>query len=436
MEFPAHVSASWNPWTRRMLRHFGSAVLRLANPFFCCRWFGTVYSLGDGQFRESILKIAALIAAGGSGTRFGGYPPKQFKDLRGCPVLLRTLKLLSSNRRISECVAVVSSEFRERVQNEYGSQVSVAVNTAEAGSSRTRSILNGLNALEGHGISHVLIHDGARPFASPDLIDRLIDALEHNDGAAPAFAVTDALWSSDGRHPKKSVSKAGLFRVQTPQAFAFSAILQAYRNFEGDAEDDIAVAMAARLQIKLIEGEKGNFKITTREDFERAKMILKPEVEVRTGQGFDIHRFAPGSHVTLCGLKIPFQMGLDGHSDADVAMHAITDALYGSVAEGDIGTWFPPEDARWKNADSGIFLKHALQRVEKKGYMITSIDCTIVCEHPKISPHSEGMRRNLASLLSLDASNISVKATTSERLGFIGREEGIAAIALATIIKK
>ncbi len=330
----------------------------------------------------------------------------------------------------------VTREFSKRVEIEYGRKVPVAVATADAGISRTRSVSNGLHAMKDRGISHVLIHDAARPFVSNGLIDRLIDALKSSDGAAPAIPVTDALWRSDSGHPAFPVEKTDLFRVQTPQAFAYPAILHAYNRFVGDANDDIAVAVAAGLQVKLVEGEEANFKITTQEDLERARLTLKPELEIRTGQGFDIHRFCPGTHVVLCGMSIPFRFGLDGHSDADVAMHAITDALYGSVGDGDIGTWFPPEDLNWKDAKSCIFLTHALQRVKTNGYEISSIDCTIVCEHPKISPHSQAMRDSIARLLNLNACRVSIKATTAERLGCIGREEGIAAMALATIIKK
>ncbi|WP_372605597.1 2-C-methyl-D-erythritol 2,4-cyclodiphosphate synthase, partial [Actibacterium sp.] len=282
----------------------------------------------------------------------------------------------------------------------------------------------------------VLIHDGARPLVSAALIDRVIVALETHPGAAPALPVTDALWrGADGAvaapHPRD-----GLFRAQTPQGFHLDAIRAAHAAHPGGAADDVEVALAAGLDVMIVEGDEDNLKITHPGDFARAARILKDRpMDIRTGNGFDVHRFGAGDHVVLCGVRVPHGRGLQGHSDADVGMHALTDAIYGALARGDIGQHFPPSDPQWKGAESHIFLRHAAQMAVDEGFTITHCDVTLICEQPKIGPHAQTMRGALADIIGIDAGRISVKATTSERLGFTGREEGIAALATATLVK-
>jgi len=236
------------------------------------------------------------------------------------------------------------------------------------------------------------------------------------------------------------VSRAELWRAQTPQGFDFAAILAAHRSHGGAAADDVEVARAAGMAVRLVPGDEGNFKITTAADLERARALTEGAMDIRTdirtGNGFDVHRFGPGDHVTLCGIRVPFEQGLVGHSDADVGMHAITDAIFGALAEGDIGQWFPPSEERWKGASSDIFLMKAMERATLRGFAVGHLDCTLVCEMPKIGPHAAAMRGALARITGLEADRISVKATTSERLGFTGRGEGIAAIATATLVKR
>ncbi len=247
--------------------------------------------------------------------------------------------------------------------------------------------------------------------------------------------MTDALWHGtdgtvSGTHPRD-----GLFRAQTPQGFHFKKILAAHANFRGNAADDVEVARAAGIHVKITQGNEANLKITTPADFERAENILRGPMDIRLGNGFDVHAFEHGDHVTLCGVSIPHDKALKGHSDADVGMHAVTDAIYGALAEGDIGRHFPPSEMEWKDADSAIFLKHAIDLASSKGYAISNIDCTLICERPKIGPHATVMMARMAEIMGLRADQISVKATTSERLGFTGREEGIASIATATLVK-
>jgi len=303
------------------------------------------------------------------------------------------------------------------------------------GADRAESVLAGLDALAGTGTTHVLIHDVARPGVPADLIDRVIDALANKAGAAPALTVTDALWKGDDGLVTGTVDRSGLFRAQTPQGFDLGAIIAAHRAHPGGAADDVEVARAAGLDVAIVEGDEANLKITYPQDFVRAARILEnTQMDIRLGNGFDVHKFGPGDAVTLCGVTVPFDKGLVGHSDADVGMHAVTDAIYGALADGDIGTHFPPSDPQWKGAASHIFLEHAVALAKSRGFTITNADCTLICEMPKIGPHAEAMRAAMAGIMGMEPERISVKATTSEQLGFTGRGEGIAALATATLV--
>ena len=379
------------------------------------------------------LNIAAVIVAAGRGTRIGGSPPKQYRSVGRVPILALSINRLVRHPQVSNLIAVIAEEDRPLFDRLVEPALDREVNVAVGGSSRSQSVLHGLQALDPDEVTHVLIHDGARPFVPVDLVGRIIDALVSVEGAIPVLPVADALWSGCGGLLERPLAQGQLYRAQTPQGFAFPRILEAHLASGGNARDDAEVAVGAGMEVKHITGDSGNFKITGADDLKRAESRVVANT-MRTGQGFDLHRFCDGGYVTLCGHSIPFERGLDGHSDADVPMHAIADALYGSVAEGDIGRWFPPTEARWKNADSSVFLEHAAGRVAHRGYAISSIDCTIICERPRIAPHAEKMRQNIARCLGIGIEQVSIKATTSERIGAIGRQEGIAALAVATIV--
>ena len=302
--------------------------------------------------------------------------------------------------------------------------------------SRDASVRNGLLALAGSGVSRVLIHDAARPLVPRAVIDRVLAALEMTPGAAPALPVTDALWQGVAGQVTGAADRSGLWRAQTPQGFQFDAILAAHLSHSGQAADDVEVARAAGLAVTIVEGDEDNLKLTWPGDFARAEAILRGrQMDVRVGNGFDVHAFCDGDQVWLCGVSVPHGRGLLGHSDADVGMHALTDAIYGALAEGDIGRHFPPSDPHWKGAASAIFLRHAMELVTTRGYTLSNADVTLICERPKIGPHAGAMRKALSAIMGIDMDRISVKATTSERLGFTGREEGIAAMATATLVR-
>jgi 2-C-methyl-D-erythritol 4-phosphate cytidylyltransferase/2-C-methyl-D-erythritol 2,4-cyclodiphosphate synthase len=269
------------------------------------------------------------------------------------------------------------------------------------------------------------------------MITDVIVALETHDGAAPALPVVDALWTGKDGVVTGAADRSGLFRAQTPQGFQYSAILAAHAAYTGAAADDVEVARAAGLDVAIVAGDPRAMKITNPTDLARVEHMMKQGttyVDIRLGNGYDVHKFGPGTHVTLCGLEIAHDHGLVGHSDADVGMHAVTDAIYGALARGDIGQHFPPSDPQWKGAASDIFLRHAVALASEMGFTISNVDCTLVCEFPKIGPHAQAMREKMSKIMGLDADRISVKATTSERLGFTGRGEGIASIATATLV--
>jgi 2-C-methyl-D-erythritol 4-phosphate cytidylyltransferase/2-C-methyl-D-erythritol 2,4-cyclodiphosphate synthase len=271
---------------------------------------------------------------------------------------------------------------------------------------------------------------------SAAVINRVRGALEASPAAAPALAVTDALWTGTQGLVSGTRDRTGLYRAQTPQGFHYDAILAAHRAHPGGAADDVEVARAAGLAVTIVEGDENNLKLTFPGDFDRAAAIMKGRgMDLRLGNGFDVHAFCEGDHVWLCGVKVPHGKGLLGHSDADVGMHALTDAIYGALAMGDIGRHFPPSDPQWKGAESHIFLRHAAELARSHGYAIANCDVTLICERPKIGPHAEAMRAALAEIMGVEVGRVSVKATTSEQLGFTGREEGIAAIATAALMK-
>ena len=370
------------------------------------------------------MTTAAIIVAAGRGLRAGGGIPKQWQMLAGRPVVTHALDAFAGMLRL----LVIHPDDRARAEG-------LGAELVEGGTSRTESVRNALEALAGRGVSRVLIHDGARPLVSVALIDRVLAALDRQPGAAPALPVTDALWTGSDDLVTGSRDRDGLFRAQTPQGFHFDAILTAHRTFAGEAADDVAVARAYGLKVAIVAGDEANLKLTYPGDFARAEAILKGQsMEVRSGNGFDVHAFCPGDHVWLCGVRVPHGKGLLGHSDADVGMHALTDAIYGALAEGDIGQHFPPSDPQWKGVASRIFLSHAAGRIAARGLRLANADVTLICERPKIGPHALAMRAALAEVLAVDLDRVSVKATTSERLGFTGREEGIAAMATATLV--
>lgn len=377
--------------------------------------------------KEGAMQTAVIIVAAGRGSRMGGEVPKQWQMLAGKPVLAHTLAAFRGMR----VVLVIHPDDRDRALA-LGSDAALV----DGGATRDASVHAGLMALEGTGTEAVLIHDGARPLVSRALIDRLVAALAAHDGAAPALPVTDALWRGKAGFVAGTVDRAGLWRAQTPQAFRFAPILAAHRAHPGGAADDVEVARAAGLDVAIVEGEETNLKLTYPGDFARAEAILKGQsMDVRLGNGYDVHAFCEGDHVWLCGVKVPHGKGLLGHSDADVGMHALTDAIYGALAEGDIGRHFPPSDPQWKGVASHVFLAHAIALARSRGFDLGNCDVTLVCERPKIGPHALAMQEELARIMGVDAGRVSVKATTSERLGFTGREEGIAALATAVLVK-
>ncbi len=388
------------------------------------------------------MQTAGLIVAAGRGTRLGTDLPKQYQQLGGRTVLARTLEAFVGHPRIGAVLTVIHPDDRdlyaEAVATVPGSAILLPPVTGEA--TRAGSVRRGLEALAAHRPERVLIHDAARPFVTGAVIEAVVAALDGAAAACPALPVVDALWRATGGRAEAPVPRGDLWRAQTPQGFRFDAILAAHRDHDGAAADDVEVARAAGLEVRLVPGDECNFKITTAADLERARQLTEEPQgmvsDIRTGNGFDVHRFGPGDHVMLCGVRVPFEQALVGHSDADVGLHAITDAIFGALAEGDIGQWFPPSEARWKGASSDIFLIKAMERATARGFTVGHIDCTLICEMPKIGPHAAAMRGAIARITGVEPDRISVKATTSERLGFTGRGEGIAAIATATLVKR
>ncbi len=376
------------------------------------------------------MTTAAIIVAAGRGTRAGGDLPKQWQILKGRPVLAHTIAALAPHVDLT-CVVLHSDDQPLWEAARVGADV-----VTFGGETRDASVLNGLLALKSHAPDRVLIHDAARPCVSARIVSDVLAALGQHTAAAPAIPVTDALWTGKNEQVTGTQDRSGLYRAQTPQGFHFDAILSAHQTRNRPAADDVEVARDAGMDVAIVVGDENNIKITTADDFTRAANMLGNAMDVRCGNGYDVHRFGNGDHVWLCGVKFPHGRGLQGHSDADVGMHAVTDAIYGALGQGDIGQHFPPSDPQWKGAASHIFLRHAVQMAADMGYAISNIDCTLVCEYPKIGPHQPAMRAALADITGLTPDRISVKATTSERLGFTGREEGIASLATTTLVSK
>lgn len=379
------------------------------------------------------MTIAALIVAAGRGVRAGGDIPKQWQMLGDARVVDHTIAIFERHPAIDVIALVLSAEDMA----EAAAFKARGIRVTTGGADRAGSVRRGL-ALLGD-CDKVLIHDAARPCLPPEVIDRVIGALEHHCAAAPGQPVTDALWCGSDGTVSGAQDRSGLFAAQTPQGFDLPTIVAAHEGFSGQAADDVEVARAAGIAVAIVPGSADNIKITLPGDLNRAARILSQpserQMDIRTGNGFDVHAFGPGDHVMLCGVKIPHDQGLVGHSDADVGMHTVTDAIYGALAMGDIGQHFPPSDPQWKGAESHIFLRHAADLARKEGYRLTHIDCTLICEQPKVGPHAAAMRREMAAILEMDEGRISVKATTTERLGFTGRDEGIACMATATLVK-
>lgn len=375
--------------------------------------------------------FAAIIVAAGQGLRTGQPLPKQFAMWRGKPVLRHSAETLAAAGANPIVVAIPGgAEGAARAALSGIANIRLIV----GGETRQMSVANALSALEGDTPDFVLIHDAARPILPAAVIDRLLTALMDTPGAIPVLPVVDSLSVDAAGKMAGSANRDSLRRVQTPQAFHFAEILAAHRAWNSpiSAGDDAQVALAAGLEVAHITGDEALRKLTFVEDFMAELPLMR--TGIRTGIGYDVHRLAAGEELWLSGLQIPHDRGLAGHSDADVALHAVVDALLGAVGEGDIGQHFPPSDPQWKGARSAQFVEHAVMLVTKAGYRIGNVDLTIICEAPKIGPYRDAMRMNLAGLLRVDTGQVNVKATTTERLGFTGREEGIAAQAIATVL--
>lgn len=374
------------------------------------------------------MSIAAIIVAAGKGERAGTALPKQFERVAGKAVVAHAWERLSAHPRIDQVVIVIGEGQEEALATALGPREYIAVT---GGAERQDSVLRGLEALG--TVDKVLIHDAARPFLSDAVIDRLIDALDSHPAAVPVLPVVDTL-AAKGDVLGDVTDRTTLVQVQTPQAFRHDVILTAHRAWDGPpATDDAQLARTAGHDVAMVEGDPALFKLTYKSDFDRAEAMMAQMWRTRTGLGFDVHRLEAGEELWLCGEKIAHSHGLSGHSDADVALHALVDALLGTIADGDIGAHFPPSDPQWRGAPSSRFVEHARDLIAAQGGIIDHVDITLICEAPKIGPHRDRMRSRVAALLQLSSGQVSIKATTTERLGMTGRGEGIAAQAIATV---
>jgi len=379
------------------------------------------------------MKVVALLVAAGRGTRFGADRPKQLLPLLGRPVLRHAAEALLRDGGVDAILPVTPpGEEAELAALLDGLPLRRAV---AGGATRQASVLAGLEALAADPPDIVLVHDAARPVIPAGTVPALLAALESTPGAIPAAPVAETLKRGEEGRVVATVPRAGLFRAQTPQAFRFADLLAAHRaaGIE-EATDDAQILERAGLPVALVAGDESNVKITWKEDLVRVEAQMLARMIPRAGTGFDVHRIVAGRPMILCGVTIPGPIGLAGHSDADVGLHALCDAIYGALAEGDIGRWFPPSEAQWKDADSARFLRHAAGRIAARGGMLANADVTLICERPKITPHAQAMRDRLAELLGVTVDRISVKATTTESLGFAGRGEGIAAQAAVMLL--
>lgn len=372
-------------------------------------------------------RFAALLLAAGSGSRFGAATAKQFLSIAGQPVLRHAARALLAEGAVLQPVGDPEAIANTLAGLDFLPPVA-------GGATRQDSVRAGLEALAAHAPQIVLVHDGARPLIPAGTIAALLEALRTHSGAIPAVPVADTLKRGTDGTIAATVPRENLFRAQTPQAFHFPLLLALHRAAGPGATDDAAILEAAGHSVALVAGSEDNIKLTYPEDLVRLDRILAATLLPRVGTGYDVHVLAAGRKLILCGIEVPHDQGLTGHSDADVGIHALCDAIYGALAEGDIGRHFPPSDAAYKDADSARFLRHAAARIAARGGRLANADVTLICEQPKITPHAPSMIARLAELLGVEASRISVKATTSERLGFTGRMEGIAAQAVATIL--
>jgi len=375
---------------------------------------------------------AAIIVAAGRGTRAGGPVPKQYANLAGLTVLQRTLQPFEQHPAIGRIVVVIHPDDRPVAET---AASGIEVSFVDGGETRQDSVYNGLKYLENIDPDIVLIHDAARPFVTLDILSGTIAAAEQQGGAVAGLPVADTLKQvGDAATILDTVPRESMWRAQTPQTFRFSPLLAAHRAVQGEAlTDDAAVAERAGMSVVMTRGSEDNFKITTPEDLERAERLAMTRHDTLVGQGYDVHAFAPGDHVWLCGVRIAHDKALKGHSDADVALHALTDAVYGALGSGDIGQHFPDSDPQWRGAPSDRFLRHAMDMLTARGGRLINLDMTVICEQPKLAPHRDAMLGALAALTGLPKDRIGLKATTTEKLGFTGRGEGIAAQAIVSV---
>ncbi len=376
-------------------------------------------------------KIHAVVVGAGTGSRFGGDAPKQYRHLAGRTIFRRALETLLAHDGIAAVLPVIGADDAHRFAQSCGDLPSLPPVTG--GASRSASVRRALAALAPLGATHVLIHDAARPLLRAPLVDRIIAALVDGEAVVPALAVRDTLKRTADTRVAGTVDRTGLVAVQTPQGFAMDVLARAHAAGD-EATDDAGLVERLGVPVHVVEGDPLNLKVTEPEDLHLAERLLGAATVPRVGTGFDVHRLEPGDGVVLGGITIPCALRLIGHSDADVALHALTDALLGTVGIGDIGTLFPPTEERWRGADSALFLDEARRRVAAEGGHIGHLDLTILCEQPRIGPHREAMRARIAAITGLAPERCSIKATTTERLGFTGRGEGIAAQAAATVL--
>ena len=377
--------------------------------------------------------VYALVVAAGQGSRFGGSRPKQYLPLGGVAILRHAVAALAQHKRIANVLVAIRPE--DRVLFDSSIAGLAVLPPVAGGQTRQDSVRLGLEALAACSPHRVLVHDGARPFPDQRLVDRVIDGLDEAVAVVPCLPLRDTIKRGERGNIRETIDRSGLWRAQTPQGFHFDAILAAHRAAIGrELTDDAAVAEAAGLTPLIVDGSEDNLKVTTAEDLAAAERLLAArQGDVRVGQGFDVHPFAPGDHLWICGVRVPHSMSLSGHSDADVGLHALTDAVLGAIGAGDIGMHFPPSDPRWRGAASDQFLRRAADLVRTRGGAIAAVDVTIICERPKITPHRAAMVERVAAILGITPDRVSVKATTTEKLGFTGRAEGIAAQAVATV---
>ncbi|MSO65198.1 MAG: bifunctional 2-C-methyl-D-erythritol 4-phosphate cytidylyltransferase/2-C-methyl-D-erythritol 2,4-cyclodiphosphate synthase [Alphaproteobacteria bacterium] len=379
------------------------------------------------------MRTVALVVAAGRGARLGGEVPKQYLPLAGRPILRHSLETFCAHPAIAATAVVIQPD--DHAQYLDACRGLDLLPPIAGGSTRQESVRRGLESLAPHRPDLVLIHDAARPLVGAGIVTRIIEALRNQPGAIAAVPVRDTLKRGNDGLVSETVDRACLWRAQTPQGFRYSDIVRAHAvTARREFTDDAQVAEAAGLSVTIVEDSEDNLKITTEADIGRAERILSAATaDVRVGSGFDVHRFAPGDTLMLCGVRVPFDRSLEGHSDADVGLHALCDALFATISAGDIGAHFPPGDLAWRGADSSAFVTYAVNKIRGAGGIVAHVDVTLICEAPKIAPHREAMVARIATLLGIARDRVSIKATTTDGLGFTGRREGIAAQATATV---